>query len=1010
MPRKNRAGGFLPISAILFFSAIAISGLAFSREDLFRHAKAQIPAPGSGEAVVLVPIVISEDTVWEKDDDTDFDRPILIDGEDGPAKLTIKAGTEVRLGGFVLEVRNGSVVALGTEEEPVIFSSKGEAPFSLLFSDYSEEAVSVLSHVRIVGGGVKPFSVPCEPLCFRPPFPTAYADDCVISSPSVSFESGDLRIDHTDFVGSLHTDIEANRYLGTPGSSLLVESSSLSDAASGIALFVDERCSESEEGPEECAYKKENDIRMRDNWYGSSEGPASDKHPNRNGARVVGSADIDGWLAKDPFPETSNVLFLPGIKASRLYMRTDSGSEDRLWLPNHFGDDLSDLSLNEDGESKNEVYTKDVIDEVGIPILGPNIYMSFLDDLEEAKNDGTMNDFVPFAYDWRRSVEVIAEGCTAYPDEECRSLADTALALATSSKSGKVTIVAHSNGGLLAKALLSRLEREERSDIVDRVVFVGTPQMGAPVSMLTLLYGYDEAIPTLVSESAARSLAERMPGAYGLLPSEEYFDRTNEALVSFLSTRTRFGSFRDAYGESIDDRDELVAFLSGAEDGREKPDPDEVSRENVLSSELLSDASNVSETLDDWTPPDGVAVVQIAGWGIDTVRGVEYAEKERSECSFFGVPIPFCSKTGAYDPIYEPVFTVDGDGVVPTPSALMLPTTSDVRRYWIDLNKILKNNHANLFEIDSLRDFLLLLFSGSEDDSKLPDFIDTERPSDYEGAARRIRMRLYSPLDITLTDESGNRTGPTTAETDDGTVVVVETGIPNSTYRIFDDRKYVSFPAGEDIDIRLDGYGEGSYTLALEEVSFGPLEESVVSSVTFSDLPVLSGTVVTLSVSKAGLVGLSTLQGDLNGDEPGGEYSVKPVLGGVATLSPASAETTEEDEKESDDDGKDDVRKENCTLAVTTETTAPMEYGDNPTASVSDSIPAPLPEAETSEVLGTEETGIRSISRNILGRIHGVLSFLLSDPFVSIELKSVLSYADRLISHVVGATGQRMIH
>jgi len=631
-----------------------------------------------------------------------------------------------------------------------------------------------------------------------------------------------------------------------------------------------------------------------------------------------------------------------------------------------------------------------------------------------------MNDFVPFAYDWRRSVEDIAEGCTAYPDEECRSLADTAQALATSSKSGKVTIVAHSNGGLLAKALLSRLEREERSDLVDRVVFVGTPQMGAPVSMLTLLYGYDEAIPTLVSESAARSLAERMPGAYGLLPSEKYFDRTDEALVSFLSTRTRFGSFRDAYGESIDDRGELSAFLSGAEDGREKPDPDEVSRENVLSAELLSDASDVSETLDDWTPPDDVAVVQIAGWGIDTVRGVEYAEKERSECSFFGVPIPFCSKTGAYDPIYEPVFTVDGDGVVPTPSALMLSATSGVKRYWINLFDYGKENfsegkHANLFEIDSLREFLFLLFSGSEDDSELPDFIGTERPSDYEGAERRIRMKLYSPLDITLTDAAGNRTGPTTAETDDGTVAAIETGIPNSTYRILDGRKYVSFPAGEDIDIRLDGYAEGSYTLALEEISFGPSEESVVSSVTFSDLPVLSATVATLSIPKTGLFGLSALQGDLNGDEPGGEYSVEPVLGGTATLVPAPTESVDgedddDDDAEADDDTKEEEREETVTSVFFSETTVPTERDDDSVGSVPEPHPVSFSDTDIPEVLGTEEAGIRSMSRVILGHMRGVLALLLSDPFVSIELKPALSYADRLIAYVVLTTGQGMIH
>ncbi len=63
-------------------------------------------------------------------------------------------------------------------------------------------------------------------------------------------------------------------------------------------------------------------------------------------------------------PDQANVLFLPGIKASRLYKKGTLGTEDQLWLPNYFGNDLKDLALDGDGKSVNSVYAKDILSQV----------------------------------------------------------------------------------------------------------------------------------------------------------------------------------------------------------------------------------------------------------------------------------------------------------------------------------------------------------------------------------------------------------------------------------------------------------------------------------------------------------------------------------------------------------------------------------------------------------------------------------------------------------------------
>ncbi len=347
-----------------------------------------------------------------------------------------------------------------------------------------------------------------------------------------------------------------------------------------------------------------------------------------------GGEDNYPWVREFYFSAlsgNSNVMFLPGIKASRLYKKDSNGNEDQLWEPNYFGNDLENLALDENGESVNNVYTRDVIDEIGTSWLGlgPNIYKTFKEKLDSLKNDGTISDYNIFAYDWRQSVEDIVENGTPYSDGEIKSAVAELENLAENSKSKKVTIVAHSNGGLLAKAIMFELQKSGKSDKVDKIIFVGTPQMGTPKAILAMLYGYDESalFGTLISQSDARKLAENMPGAYGLLPSEKYFERTGKPFINFLSENTKYKNFMNAYQGNIDSFEEFRNFLTGEEDGREKPDENDVESENILNGNLFDEATEMHERLDDWAPPSDVKVIEIAGWGLDTISGMDYTEK-----------------------------------------------------------------------------------------------------------------------------------------------------------------------------------------------------------------------------------------------------------------------------------------------------------------------------------------------------------------------------------------------
>ena len=864
-----------------------------------------VPSPdGTAHALAEYGTVIDKDTAWEAGSEHTFDTSVVI--MDG-ATLTIGRGVKIFFSGdstvdgsTLLEVRNGSVTAVGTEAEPIVFAKKGDnkTVFSILFSSDASPKESVFEHVRIEGGGAMARKV--QPSFLDVFIRPAYAREYWIVQSAVIFKAGRVTIRDSVFFGNGGADIWSPNPLdfgatdecdpfGSNGSHLIVENSDFKGSP-GAPAFLS--------GAPDCDLSST--VTLKNDWYGSATGPRSQDHDDPTAKGIIGHVTQDGFSPTEFFAVchtcASNVLFLPGIKASRLYMKNGSGKENQLWLPSYLSNDLSDLALDTDGKSVNDVYTRDVLDEVGIPIAGPNIYKSFLADLEKKKTDHVIADYVPFAYDWRMNVEDIANGDTPYPDGS-RSLTDTVDSLAQSSRSGKVTIVAHSNGGLLAKALLTQLQDTGRAGLVDQVVFVGTPQMGAPISILSLLYGYKEDLlqGILASRADIRSLAQNMPGAYGLLPSSEYFKRSDDPLITFSSEHTRFDTFRSVYGGTIGDRGELTDFLSATKDGRAKPKADDVESENILRDNLLDEADATSGRLDTWTPPSGVEAIQIAGWGLDTIRGVDYAEKEATKCQSAGLTfIPTCTGIGTYEPIYEPKFTVDGDEVVTAPSALMLPEASNVKKYWVDLydyndNTYIDSNHANLLEIQSLRDFVSTLISHTENDSALPNYIGTSRPSDYDHAKPRIRMSLYSPLDISLTDRAGNHTGTKEITSGGVTSTIIEEGIPGSSYYRFGERKYVSFPAGEPVAVRLDGYDDGSYTLKLEEVAVTKKGEELLSHTTFANLPVNASTRVELSIPKEGLDNLSPLRADMNGDEPGGAYIVTPIADGTATFDASKA-------------------------------------------------------------------------------------------------------------------------
>lgn len=187
-----------------------------------------------------------------------------------------------------------------------------------------------------------------------------------------------------------------------------------------------------------------------------------------------------------------HVILVPGIMGSQLGLaRADPLPDDILWL------DPIDIQLGRLAALRLPG-TAPVI-PLGIVLFS---YLKLKLHLRAAGFAVTCHD-----YDWRLGIDELGRGLV----ERLTATTDERLA-----------IVAHSMGGLVARAALG-LQRFER---VERVILLGTPNFGsfAPVQALRGTYAVVRKVARLVVDTSAEGLAGEVfstfPSLYHMLPRE----------------------------------------------------------------------------------------------------------------------------------------------------------------------------------------------------------------------------------------------------------------------------------------------------------------------------------------------------------------------------------------------------------------------------------------------------------------------------------------------------------
>ncbi|RJR13596.1 hypothetical protein C4585_01820 [Candidatus Parcubacteria bacterium] len=522
--------------------------------------------------------------------------------------------------------------------------------------------------------------------------------------------------------------------------------------------------------------------------------------------------------ASETFEECcSSVLFLPGLKGSVL-----KNGSDTLWPPSVWSDDVPQLALDEDGNSVNEVFVDGIVNTA----YGVSIYEPFSDFVDGLVTEGAISEWLPFPYDWRFSPED-AVGNGVKTASGVQDIVAEVEDLAGQSQTGQVTIVAHSMGGLVGKALIKKLEEEGKDNLIDSFVMVGVPQLGTPQAAAALLHGDDEGLGYgfIARASEIRAVAQNMPGAYSLLPSPRYFEEVLAPVVTFSTLANFTEPWRNFWGTFINTYPDFSEFATGQGVARTEPLEDLLRVPEILRTDLVEEAEDFHVEYDAYEFPDHIRVVQVAGWGRPTVKEIEYVE------------------THGF-PSYKPQFTVEGDKTVVYPSAIS-SVENETYFFNLDLYRDSENRtsqHGDLLNTAPIQDFTTKVIK--EDIVIETNLITSEKPQAVNIVDKLI-VSTHSPVVLGAYDEFGNFTGIDPNQDLLADILSIKEDIPGSTFLYSAESQYIFVPKNGTYNFVYKGVGNGPTTVTVEEFS----NEVVIPKSSYSDIPTTENTSATLVIN-----------------------------------------------------------------------------------------------------------------------------------------------------------------
>ena len=478
---------------------------------------------------------------------------------------------------------------------------------------------------------------------------------------------------------------------------------------------------------------------------------------------------------------------------------------------------------------------------------------------------GDINEWKSFGYDWRKSIPEVVAGIEKKATTT-ESLVDIARGLAERSRTGKVTLVAHSNGGLVAEELVKVLTDQGLDNLIDSVISVAVPYVGTPTAISSILHGDHQSIAggLILKASVARELGQNMPSAYSLLPSSAYYSKVTTPSIIFAST-TVSGINDGSYAQVIHTSTDQNSFVDDSLGVRKTSAATALASGDtsfpIIGNSILTKAAeSIHSILDAFSWPTTINRWNLLGWNNETPRALKYSSEKKCS-SFFGL-----NETCSSVLVHSESVTQMGDGTVVAPSAAY--SSGSTKVISLDLGRESQDagesiSHANILESSSTQAVIKSIITQgfSNANNGLESFVKSISPAvslgepDYSKEPVRLVMTLEGDADIGITDQQGRHTGiiplpsAVSSNVTDDVVSAYEEKIPDSHYvQLSDNDNQTSrislSDAGQKYTVAVNGGGFGSFTLAVDCVR----GDRNLGHVEYSDIPMSPLSVATTTI------------------------------------------------------------------------------------------------------------------------------------------------------------------
>jgi pimeloyl-ACP methyl ester carboxylesterase len=378
------------------------------------------------------------------------------------------------------------------------------------------------------------------------------------------------------------------------------------------------------------------------------------------------------------------VIIIPGIMGSELY-----NDAEHIWVnTSKIAFSQSDnfiydnLKLDENGVSVNSILAGDIVKRIGYDFYNIDIFHDLIDKLERANYS-----YFFFPYDWRIDIDNIKSRLN-YKINSVKQ--------ETGFK--KVDIIIHSMGGLVVQSYL----KEYGSNDIDKIIFVGTPHLGAPKAAKALLFGDIDIGFGVVNWGTIKELSLNSPSVYQLLPSLDYVSYGLEYLELANNDTLEF---------------EVLDYLQSLQYLKNKN----------LNSKLIDDAVSFQSTINDYETGD-IDLYNIVGCKMPTAGRFQIDD----------------NRSGIFSTKY-----ITGDGTVPLKSATYV-SVPDGHEFYVK-----NGGHSALPSLENVRNLIVDILSDNV--GTYPGI----RNDSNDCALKGRQYEWHSPVEIHIYDSLGNHAGPT---------------------------------------------------------------------------------------------------------------------------------------------------------------------------------------------------------------------------------------------------------